>query len=183
MGRVCADCDRDLPRTSYAANQYSKRAGVSRCAGCVHGHYSDNPAATVSDSGRYNQSSFASFDNHDLNNPFASGAFRWVAKGKYTNGERQGQPCVAKWFKTGAVFSNDYFTLDVKAVYKALEIVYQFNQLGIVNKVVKINVPDVWQFTEDAHEDWAGQKHLIQPFIHNYQNFNSNTGWNDASRE
>ena len=48
-----------------------------------------------------------------------------------------------KWFKTGAVFEEDYFALDIKAVDRALEIVNRFNELNIVNKTVKINVPSV----------------------------------------
>ncbi|AEO66547.1 uncharacterized protein THITE_2114702 [Thermothielavioides terrestris NRRL 8126] len=182
MERICAECARALPRTSYTGNQWSKGEGLSRCAACVHGHYSDTPAAAQSDSGRYNRSSRATFTDDALNNPFAEGAFRWVAKGRYTRGERQGQACVAKWFKTGVVFESDYFTLDIKAIDKALEIVNRFNELGIVNKPVKINVPEVWTFDEDAAYEWAGAKVLCEPFIQNYQKFNSNSGWNDDSR-
>ncbi|KAL8404396.1 hypothetical protein RB594_009298 [Gaeumannomyces avenae] len=181
MGRICADCGRDLPQTSYTANQWSKGGGSSRCAGCVHGHYSDTSAAQQSDAGRHNISSRAEYTVHALENPFASGAFRWVAKGSYTGGPRQGQASVLKWFKTGAVFEDDYFVLDIKASGKALEIVNRFNQLGVVDKAVKVNVPQVWVF--DKHSGpWAGQKGLSEPFIQNYQKFNSNTGWNDETR-
>lgn len=183
MRRICADCDRNLPQSSYTANQFSKGPGVSRCASCVHGHYSDSPAPKPSDSGRYNHSDRAEVSKDALDNPFASGSFRWVAEGIYTDGGRQGQACVVKWFKTGAVFSEDYFTLDIKAVDKALEIVNRFNQLNTVNKVVKINVPGVWYFTDDGDEKWSGQRHLCEPFIQNYRKFNSNTGWNDIGME
>lgn len=168
MGRVCAECSRDLPQSSYTANQYSKREGISRCAACVHGHHADTPSAKESNSGRYNESSRAMYKNYDLNNPFAAGAFRWVAKGRYVSGPRKDQPCVAKWFKTGAVFSSDYFTLDIKAVGKALELINQFNQLNIINKVIKSNVSEVWRFDDDCPEDWVGQKFLCEPFITNY---------------
>ncbi|KAK7419697.1 hypothetical protein QQZ08_010784 [Neonectria magnoliae] len=179
MARDCAQCGRSLPRSSYTANQYSKPIGESRCATCVHGHPSDTPAASQSDSGRYNVSKRASFEHRDLEDPFAQGAFRWVARGTYTSGARQGQECVVKWFKTGAVFAVDYFTLDIKAVDKALEIVNRFNQLNAVNKKIKINVPEVWTFTKDSSAQWAGQKALHEPFIEDYQKFNSNTGWVD----
>ncbi|KAL1990248.1 hypothetical protein VTN49DRAFT_6087 [Thermomyces lanuginosus] len=180
MGRVCAACHRDLPQSSYTANQYSKGPGVSRCAACVHGYPYDTPAAKISDSGRYNVSSRATVPNSELYNPFAEGAFRWVAKGTYTKGSRAGQACVVKWFKTGAVFSEDYYTLDIKAIDKALDIVNRFNQFGIVSKPIKINVAEVWQF-EDGCGEWSGQRHLVEPFIRNYQKFNSNSGWNDDS--
>ena len=181
MGRVCADCGRNLPQSSYTANQYSKGAGISRCANCVHGHYSDTPATGYLDSGRHNESNAAICKSSDLEYPFSQGAFRWVALGRYKSGPRQGQECVVKWFKTGAVFSEDYFALDIKAVHKALELVNKFNQLNIVSKFVKINVAQVWTFTKDSSGGWAGQTALCEPFIEGYQKFNSNTGWNDDS--
>ena len=178
--RKCVSCRRDLPRSSYTAHQYSKGPGVSRCAGCVHGHHADTPLARELDSGRYNISKSASIPTYELEHPFAEGAFRWVAKGSYTSGPRQDEACVVKWFKTGAVFEADYFTLDIKAVDKALEIVNRFNELGIVKKSVKINVPAVWQFDKYSRKR-AGQRHLCEPFIQNYEKFNSNTGWSDDS--
>lgn len=182
MGRTCAGCGLNLPQSSYTANQFSKGPGVSRCATCVHGKLSDKPSATPAESGRYNVSSSATIRDDDLENPFSQGAFRWVAKGTYTSGPRSGQACVAKWFKTGAAFSADFFTLDIKAVDKALELVNRFNQLNIVNKAIKINVPEVWTFEEDGGGQWGGQKALSEPFIQNYQKFNSNSGWSDDSR-
>ncbi|KMP10249.1 hypothetical protein CIRG_09930 [Coccidioides immitis RMSCC 2394] len=131
---------------------------------------------------QYNISTRATVPHDALDNPFAQGAFRWVAKGKYTSGPRSGQACVIKWFKTGAVFSDDYFTLDIKAIDKALEIVNRFNQLDIITKVVKINIAAVWVFEDDASDKWAGQNNLCEPFIQNYQKFNSNSGWNDGSQ-
>ncbi|KAK3377283.1 kinase-like domain-containing protein [Lasiosphaeria ovina] len=181
MDRVCAECRRDLPRTSYTGNQYSKGDGWSRCAGCVHGHHFDVADSAPSDSGRYNNASRATFSSDSLDHPFAAGTFRWVAKGKYTHGNRAGQACVCKWFKTGAVFESDYFALDIKAVGKALDVVNRFNQLNIVSKPIKVNVPGVWTFDEDC--DWAGVKCLQEPFIQNYQKFNSNSGWADTAKK
>ncbi|CAI6016854.1 hypothetical protein V2G26_002363 [Clonostachys chloroleuca] len=178
--RECASCGRDLPRSSYTANQYTKGEGISRCAACVHGYRSDTPRATQSASGRYNDSSRCEVPWDELEDPFSEGSFRYVAKGRYTSGPRRGQASAIKWFKTGAVFESDYFTLDIKAVDKALEIVDRFNDLNIINKNVKINVPAVWTFDDEAGE-WAGTKHLCEPFINNYIKFNSNSGWfNDS---
>ncbi|KAG8406632.1 hypothetical protein J3459_010637 [Metarhizium acridum] len=182
MGRECATCGRNLPQSSYTANQYAKGPGVSRCTQCVHGHYSDTPSARQSDAGRFNNSTSAFIPVTALEEPFAQGAFRWVAKGTYSAGPRKGQACVVKWFKSGAVFSKDYFDLDVKAVDKALEFVNAFNQLGIINKIVKINIPEVWQFNDDIYSERSGQKVLCEPFIQNYQKFNSNSGWRDETR-
>jgi hypothetical protein len=179
MSRTCADCARYLPKTSYTSNQWSKGVGISRCAACVHGFGSDAPDAAPVDNGRYNNSHQAIITADDLDHPIASGAFRWVAKGRYTSGSRRGQACVAKWFKTGSVFSSDYFMLDIKAVDKALDIVNRFNQLDVVDKLVRINMPQVWKFSDGARH---GERFLCEPFIQNYQKFNSNTGWNDDTR-
>jgi hypothetical protein len=174
MGRVCPTCSRELPRTSYTGNQWSKPVGISRCASCVHGHQIDIPVGPY-DSGRRNAGTRASFDRE----PFAEGTFRWVYKGTYTDGPRKGEACVSKTFKTGSVFADDYFTLDIKAAAKALEIVDLFNTMGIITKPVKINVPMVATTIEG--DEMEGEKQIIEPFIHNYQKFNSNTGWTDES--
>lgn len=181
MGRVCGGCGRDLPRSLYTERKYSKGRGLSRCADCPYRRYIYTLSAAQSHSGRYNQSDLSIFKNRHLKHPFAKSAFRWVAKGHYVSGLRQGQRCVAKWFKNGAVFSEDFFTLDIKAADKALEIVERFNQLNMINKVIKINIPAIWRFDDNCEEDWAGQMALCEPYIHNYQKWNSNNGWKDDS--
>nr|KMM68925.1 hypothetical protein CPAG_05248 [Coccidioides posadasii RMSCC 3488] len=183
MGWPCTSCDHHLSQSSYTTNQYSKGPGVLQCASCVHSHPSDNSFTKQSDSGRYNISTHATVPHDALDNLFAQGAFCWVAKGKYTSGLCSGQVCVIKWFKTGAVFSDNYFTLDIKAIDKVLEIVNRFNQLDIITKVVKINITAVWVFKDNTSDKWAGQNNLCESFIQNYQKFNSNSGWNDGSQE
>lgn len=127
------------------------------------------------DTGRRNNSSTASYNVRDLEKPFAQGAFRYVAKGIYTDGERKGQTTVCKWFKTGIVFENSFFEYDIKAVYKALAIVESFNAARIIEKTVRINLPEVWRFNDDATGGRAGSKVLSEPYIENYQKFNSST--------
>ncbi|TFB03107.1 hypothetical protein CCMA1212_004516 [Trichoderma ghanense] len=177
--RVCSDCNRCLDRSSYTNTQWARGVGTSRCFNCVQG-FAGLPTENA-DAGRYNMSNRAEFTHHALGNPIAEGSFRWVAKGKYVSGPRSNQACVTKWFKTGAVFSKDFFRYDILAVDKALEIVNRFNQLGVVDKEVKINVPQVWRFEDNCNDDWAGQMSLVEPFIQNYQKFNSNTGWNNET--
>ncbi|KHO01337.1 MHCK/EF2 kinase [Metarhizium album ARSEF 1941] len=176
MDSECAVC---VHRSSYTANQHARGPGLWRC---VHCHYSDASCARQPDGGRFNNSTTAVVTRSALERPFAQGAFRWVAKGRYSSGPRQGQACVFKWFKAGSVFSQDYFNLDMKGVDKALEFVNTFNQMGIINKVIKINVPQVWQFNHSSDSEWSGQKVLCEPFIQNYQKFNSNSGWHTETR-
>jgi len=66
-----------------------------------------------------------SVDNENRDNSAASnfevkweGTCRYVAMGTYT-GQRTGQPCVVKWFKTGAVYEETFWSKDLKAVEKA----------------------------------------------------------------
>jgi hypothetical protein len=130
---------------------------------------------------RKNESSSATFTNDALDYPFSEGAFRWVAKGTYDSGPRNGQACVCKWFKTGHVMQSTFFDLDIKAMNKALHLVREWNKQGFIKQTIKVNMPDVWEFQRNAGRSWAGRKALQEPFIENYQKFNSNTGWADSS--
>ncbi|KAK3294485.1 kinase-like domain-containing protein [Chaetomium fimeti] len=178
MARNCAGCSRSLPRASYSVDQWSTGQGRSRCGACVNRFGACAPGASQSEVGRYNNSSDGSLDSGELENPFASGTNRWVAKGSYTTGARLGEACVVKWFKTtGAEFEADYFAFDTQAVDKAMEIVGRFNELGVMDKPVKINIPAAWDFNDVGGADWAGRRALCEPYIHNYEKFNSNTGW------
>lgn len=52
---------------------------------------------------------------------------------------------------------------------------------GFVDRTVYLNEPAIWQFDySSSHYD--GQKALIEPFIINFEKFNSNTGWRDDGR-
>lgn len=104
----------------------------------------------------------------------------WVAKGVYTEGECTGQACVCKWFKKGIVFEHTFWEEDIKASGKALEIVEQFNKAKAVDKQIRVNVPKVWQFLEGSGQ-WTGSKFLCEPYIENYQKFNSSSGWKDEN--
>lgn len=177
MSRLCAECHRDLPRTSYTAKQWSFDVGKSRCAVCVHGHHLEVPVAD-GETGHHNTSLEYRLEPGELESPFAQGSFRWVGKGRYTDGERLGQLCAVKWFKSGAVFSDDYFSLDIKAVKGALKFARRFNAEKITDKPIKVNLASVWSIFSGPR---TGQKVLVEPFIQNYEKFNSNSGWNDES--
>ena len=170
--RACAQCAEVLPRDEYSKNQYSKGLGLSRCSSCVHGIGSGG-GPSGSQTARRNNATEASIDN--LDHPFAQGAFRWVQKGRYTAGQRVGQACVCKWFKSGCTFEEIFYSDDIKASEKATHIVEQWNQQHFINKKIQLNQPEVWTFKQGSR--YAGQKHLIEPFIENWQKFNSNSGW------
>jgi hypothetical protein len=99
-----------------------------------------------------------------------------VAKGVYEIGERSGEPCVCKWFKSGTTLEEEFFADDIKAVDRALKLIEQFNAADLVDKVITLNIPEVWTFDSDSPL-MGDTKVLQEPFIANYQKFNSNSGW------
>ena len=174
----CPDCHRNLKQSSYSKNQWSKGVGGSRCSACVHGT-GGTPANDWPKPARENNATEATFTTYALKNPFADGIFRWVAKGVYTRGQCADEPCVCRWFKSGGVFEKKLFSLDIKAVEKATDLIREWNAAGVVDKVVRMDVPEVWTFTDGSGEDWAGRKVLQEPFIEDWEICNSNTGWSD----
>ena len=128
---------------------------------------------------RKNNATMAKFSGGSLANPYAEGAFRWVAKGRYIKGARAGEPCVCKWFKSGHVDEAKFFDLDIKAMFKAYDIVKAWNSKCMIDKHIKVNIPEVWTFEEQHGSAVSGKKVLQEPFILNYEKFNSNNGWAD----
>jgi len=110
---------------------------------------------------------------------YAQGAFKNVFKGRYTEGERAGQECVSKEFKSGSVYEASFFDHELKVIDKALELVNHFNSSMILsNGTVWLNKAEVWTYIPGSFR--AGQKSLVEPLIPNFQKFNSNTGWKPA---
>jgi len=70
-----------------------------------------------------------------------------------------------------------FFATDLQTSNKAVEIISKWNSGGFVSKVVQVNLPEVWTFLPGSRRE--GTKVLQEPFIENYQKFNSNTGWSD----
>lgn len=83
---------------------------------------------------------------------------------------------MAKWFKTGAALHATFFTKDLKAVDKAVELVEAFNQEPIANGIIRVNTPDLLEFGTNCGNEYAGKKHLVDRYIDNYRRFNSNPG-------
>jgi hypothetical protein len=101
---------------------------------------------------------------------YASGSNMNVYKGVYTLGERTGEECVSKIFKSGSVFEDAFFDAELKVVEDALTIINLFNSGNIINSTIFLNQPEVWTYTDD-------EKTLVEPMIQNFEKFNSNTGW------
>lgn len=101
-----------------------------------------------------------------LEEPFEEGGFRMVALGEYVAGPREGQPCVAKWLKSGYTMSEEEYADDIRCAVKALQIVREFNSEDIVDTHVLVNIPEVCEFGEDSV--LAGVFYLQEPFIDDY---------------
>eukprot|EP00927_Polykrikos_kofoidii_P033380 TRINITY_DN28229_c0_g3_i1.p1 TRINITY_DN28229_c0_g3~~TRINITY_DN28229_c0_g3_i1.p1 ORF type:complete len:379 (-),score=40.88 TRINITY_DN28229_c0_g3_i1:114-1157(-) len=119
----------------------------------------------------------------DHGQPLAIGAERIVYKACYTDGDRVGDLCVKKVFKTGSVYEDSFFANDLEVVAKANDIIDAFScaQLGAqLKKALHVNRPSVWTHMSERDP----HKSLIEPFIEGvYKNFNSNTGWSDSGHE
>ncbi|CAM9489395.1 unnamed protein product, partial [Heterosigma akashiwo] len=173
--RNCAGCGHARDGQFFSNNQWRKGPGVSRCTTCVENNTLAGDGPDASTTRRENLANRATFTAHDCKYPFAQGAHRYCAKGRYTSGTRKGQLCVTKWFKTGGVFEEHFFEHDIKASDKAVDLVREWNNRGFINKTIQVNVPEVWTWSPGS--EWAGQKILTEPFIQNFEKFNSNSGW------
>lgn len=130
---------------------------------------------------RKNFSRTAKFSQSELNHPFGRGTFRFVAMGEYVAGPRAGHPCVGKFFQDGSIYEESYFENDMKVTQRAIQLVALWNQEEIILDMVHVNHPEVWTFHKNSNEDWRDTKLLIEPYIKNFQKFNSNSGWYDST--
>jgi hypothetical protein len=119
---------------------------------------------------RDNLSTFAVVDT--FSKPWAEGSFRYVVKGKYTDGTRQGEECVAKWFKTGVVFESEFYHADLEVVKVATRIITEWNKETFITPLIRLNQPAIWVGQPGCSIE--GQRVLVEPLIQNYTKFNSN---------
>ena len=118
--------------------------------------------------------------SHEDESPIGEGKYKFVLDGMYDGG------CIRaalKFLKSGTTFSSDCFADDVRAAEAALPYISGFHQYlaqtsfrGRVS--IKINIPAVWGQTDGRLK---GQKILVEPFIREFQKFNSNSGAADAT--
>lgn len=128
---------------------------------------------------RKNAALSAKYIEDALRHPFAQGTFRWVAKVVFTTGSREAQECVGKWFKDDVGIDNidvTFYEQDIRAVKKAGELVVLFNNSKTIDKVIRLNITEIWRFEKNAPGgNGSGSIFLCEPFIRYFQRFNSNT--------
>jgi hypothetical protein len=124
---------------------------------------------------RINNASEASIDRNVV---LAKGSFKVVYKGIYTKGQRAGEACVTKEMRSGSTWMNSAFDKEIEVVERTADIVDQFNDSGYINRRIQMNSPEVWRYADDCVSDGiSGSYSLTEPFIENFQKFNSNSGW------
>ena len=169
--RDCVECGKKrLFVSEISLEEWRKGPDASVCNKCII-------SAATKLTERQNRATAAEYYDDDLEKPFAKGAFRYVAKGVYSEGERKGQPCVCKWFKNNKLESS-YLEAEIETAKEAIRIVSDWNATKFVDRVVRVNLPEIWTFdSNDGGKGWAGRTVFQEPFIENYEKFNSNTGW------
>ncbi|KAI0436222.1 kinase-like domain-containing protein [Xylaria telfairii] len=103
--------------------------------------------------------------------PLSSGGFKNAYPGKYTQGTRAGQECVAKEWKSGPVYRDSDFEQEMSVISCAQGVIDDWARAGIINQRILLNRPQIWNCRE------KGTKMLVEPMIKNYEKFNSNNGW------
>ena len=118
----------------------------------------------------------ASSGTVDWNCLVGEGSFRKVYKGKYTVGIRAGQASVSKIFKDGKeAYEDQFFDQDVALCNESMKIVDASNAAKKFGSFVKVCKASVWHMTRSK------QRVLVEPLLSNFQNFNSNTGWQGST--
>lgn len=165
--RICSGCNGKFARADFSKKQWKKPRGVSRCLICVKENVSRD--GNGFGTGRSNESSRrAVFDWTVI---YASGSFRDCVLGEYRGGPRTGQKAVAKTFKDKYRYmSMSFFDTDEAAVEKALHIISSFNGNKFIPDIIRLNIPERWKRDD-------GEFMFVEPFIENFDKFNSNTGW------
>lgn len=111
----------------------------------------------------------------DRNKVIGEGSFKRVYSGVYVEGRREGQPQATKELIHRTPHTSTVFYYDVIVAKVAAEIVEAWNVSNFINKHVVVTIPEIWVYTSKS--DVAGVTHLVEPFIKNFEKFNSNTGW------
>jgi hypothetical protein len=114
----------------------------------------------------------------NLDTLYARGAFKLVYKGTYSSGPRKDEEAAVKVFASGGVYENSFFQSEMDVINASMNIIEQYNKAGVIDRHIYLNQPTIWTFTGGSR---VGQKALVEPFIENFQKFNSNTGWKDPT--
>jgi len=111
-----------------------------------------------------------------LDEIYAQGTFKLVYEGIYTCGPRENETAMIKMFKSGSIYEDLFFATELNVISTAMDIIRKFNDGDYINRHIYLNQPAIWRYVAGSRR---GQKVLVEPFIENFQKFNSNSGWTD----
>lgn len=111
----------------------------------------------------------------DRSQVIGEGSFRRVYQGTYRDGPRRGKLQVAKELIHSTPYTSTVFDYDISVARRAAEIVESWNGSNFIDRMIMVNIPEVWEYT--SKPELAGVRHLVEPFLQNFEKFNSNTGW------
>lgn len=102
-----------------------------------------------------------------LRNYISEGGFKYVSKGYYDEGQRKGQACVGKIYKTGSVYIDKPFEKELLTSEQSLTLIHAFNKAGFIDKIVRLNKPEIWRKDYPPHEKHLTEvKKKLISFIH-----------------
>ncbi|PMD12136.1 hypothetical protein NA56DRAFT_713469 [Hyaloscypha hepaticicola] len=80
---------------------------------------------------------------------FASGTFKEVWEGVYTDGPRKSEPCAVKAFKTGSVFEEHYIQEKLSILERTQRIIDDFAAAKVIeNGRIFLHTPEIWTFDD-----------------------------------
>ena len=107
----------------------------------------------------------------DRSTVVGSGAFRIVYEGTFVGGNRNGQECVCKRFKSRyAGLAIEYFRSDFEIIDRALSIIESWNEHCEYGLEILMTRGSI---TNHHH----GHKYLVEPLIRNFKKYTSNNGY------
>jgi hypothetical protein len=173
---VCGACATILDRSGYGYAQWHRKYDAARCKSCI---IADKPVLKrFSSIAKKNEFRSGDFTHDALDHPFAESAICYLAQGDYVSGPRKDEINICRWLKSGHGKDDDDPTIYDRYLYrlfKAYDLVDRWNQSCIIEEQVQLNIPGIFKFRQG--DKYEGKLVLQEPFIRNYEQFNSNTGW------
>lgn len=124
-----------------------------------------------------NEATLLGLDPGFMKHPRRKGTVYNVGIARNYIGTDSGNVCVLKWKRhSHHCDDKDHLRSSVKTANKAAEIIYNFlHDTDTKGWIIKINKPKIVECDDDS--EYSGKRALVEPYIKDFQKFNSNTGW------
>jgi hypothetical protein len=179
--RICGGC-----KNMLSVDAFSDKC---RCVGSTHNKHlpmcdvcRDSEQIVTSQQHLFDRQTSpfnAIFNAEDIQNPKMQGGYTYVALGSYctnSKGPDKVDRCIIKWWKSGPVQSHDLYDIYMRRILKAYDLIMMFNHEKIILEPVYLQIPSIVQLD-------SGNIVLQEPYIEQYQKWNSNSGWYSKSND